>query len=293
MVSDSDEEIVPPGFFVDPADFEYNIKLTYVESSTGQPDNGGAAKRMAPEESNCVDGSGDFKVIPWYVQDADADGLETTVYKMVQMNGSGTLTGAAWIDTLEILDDDGFDFYIGLPNTPYQINPSNDMVNTSNLLNLSTSTSTYSFATGTVSATAPLITVEQDITSGISSEINLEWTCDTSPPGNLWISQPDGYVFNTSDCNSSYIQNMVIRPIPTNNPNRLLISLYGHVHGTYTVLLNNVGSNKVFSIDEFGVEIDGRWIGLNGSNAEIEFTSDVSYGINTVCSSGTYTLSPE
>lgn len=246
-----------------------------------------ASERTEPAEADCVGGSGTFKLLPWHIQNEDADSYDSKVMKAVQESGTGQLTGSAWITKISVTEDRGQTLLIAKTDTQYQLD--SDDLFASNSYHTLSSSSDNNFSSGVLTGTAPFL-VEEDTSTGTTPlEVDIEWSCG-SATGAEELHLPRGYRFDSAVCSSTNVQDLTVRPVPPANPNRLHVSLYGHSFGTVSVPL--IGPDKDFDFDDGTIKIVGELVSNSANQAKIKITS-AKYNTTTICPAGTYTLALE
>jgi len=243
------------------------------------------AARVAEEDHTCSAGSGTFRLLPVYHQDRDGDGYDTVYFVPIQISGTGTMTMNAWITSLTVDEDDGYDLRIVDPGFNLVADGSDAVTNLSS--NSDLVTGTHTFSTGDHSGFAPFVVEEMDSADRGDLKVDLTWSCGT---GATSVSRPSGYVVDLDALGCDATQKLVMRV--QNAPNRLRWELYGDDNLARTTPTVNGSGGREFSIHDGDFYMSGTVVDWNSTQAEVEFDNIKWNGLN-ICTAGTYYLPAE
>ena len=249
------------------------------------------SRRMAPVNSTCSAGSGEFQLVPRRRVNKDNDSSSSLSLVPVQISGSGTMTSAAWINQIHIVEDQGATLRVVKLNKSYAFSSSDHLVAPLDTVALMSSTTT--FANGVLTGGAPFVVEEVPNSTTNDFRVDMTWTCDTLGDTEV-VSPPQGYTFSLSDlgCYGSWPQKITIRPVPYGDAQSMQVELYGMVWGDLNPKLVENDGERDFSFSRSGLQVSGALLSYDGQGASIRLDSASYLGVN-LCSTGTYSINPE
>ncbi|MCK6505858.1 hypothetical protein L6R53_21135 [Myxococcota bacterium] len=244
-----------------------------------------SADRVVEEDHACAAGSGSFTLFPLGMHDRDGDGSATVMMLPVMTEGTGTMTMNAWVTSLTVVDDEGYDLRIVDPGFDL-VQGSDDLV--AGLSSHSTLvTGTHSFSSGEHSGFAPFVIEELDPPDIEDLAVDMTWTCSS---GAATVSRDQGYILDLDDLGCGVDQKLVMRVL--NGPNRIHWELYGTAHVTKVTPTVNGAGGRDFSLAIGPLLVAGTVTSWDSTDAEVTFTT-IEYDGVDVCDEGSYTLPAE
>ncbi len=246
-----------------------------------------AGRRATSLEADCSSGSGSFKLAPIQASDGDGDGKYSVAFMPIMTSGSGVMTRASWVNTIDNLSiPAGYTLRVIHSDTDFRWSASDLLVNPSAV---STALSTSNtFNSGLIDGNPIFVVSEVAEDDLLDFSLNMSWTCGGNATA---VSSPQGYQFALSDIGcTGYDQKLTLRY--ATNPGRVSLEQYGTAAVSRTEPTSTVVDGEAFVFDRENFLIDGVLLSHDGTQAQVRLDTIQINGVN-VCQTGTYTFLAE
>ncbi len=251
-----------------------------------------SAGRKVPASAECLSGSGSFFLAPVDLYDQDGDGSFAAVHRPIMLSGSGTLTNAAWITSIELTDPLPVGLRVIRANHPFTFDDG-DHLNAPGVVGIALSGSQQQFATGVISGLPAFVADEVPATADMDAQVDMTWQCSsTTPLEEVFLDA--GYTFSLGDigCSTSPVQKFTIRPVPALAPKYLAVELYGDIWSRQIAYLRLHGNEQRFNVRRGPLHVKGALLSMGPNGAQLRL-DQIEWNGSSVCSTGTYTLPVE
>jgi hypothetical protein len=228
--------------------------------------------------SQCMPGSGSFKMLPWRHGDRDLDGYGWVEMVPVLETGTGHMDRTASIVSLDLSDPDGLEPMVIRSGELFQIYEELLVRPGDVAIPLGP---TNSWPEHTVSGFPPLIAEYVDLNGPLDIAADITWTCP--PTGFEEVPVPGGFVASVSDlgCGPSG-QNILLRP----RGDQLTLELSGSgFHRVYSDLLPGP-TGDAFAFDVGAMSIEGRIVSYGVDDIDVAL-DEVTFNGQPACNLGT------
>jgi len=245
------------------------------------------SKRMMDSDADCTTGDGSFQLVPIQASDDDGDGDYSVAFLPLMSTGSGVMTRASWVDSIDNLDiPSGYTVRVIKSDTEFEWNANDLLVNASTVSNALSTTNTFN--SGVIDGNPIFVVSEVDEDDLLDFSLDIEWTCGGSYTS---VSSPQGYQFALSDIGcTGYDQKLTLRY--DTGPNRVSLEQYGTAAVGRTEPTATVVDGEAFTFDRENLLIEGVILSHDSTEAEVRLDTIQADGVN-VCSTGTYTFAVE
>lgn len=243
------------------------------------------AIRSTDSDHACSAGSGTFTLMPVGRADRDGDGSETVVFLPFLTDGDTGLTANAWISSLTVVEDEGYDLYLADPAFTFSIGSSDTITGLSS--NATLVSNTHSFSSGTHAGYAPFVIEEMDPADMADLEVDMSWTCGSGATSLSWSG---GYVMDLDAMSCGVDQELILRVF--DSPNRIRWEVKGTGQwGFVTPTINGMGGRE-FDLVQGKLRVTGTLTSWDSTEAEVDFDT-IEYDSADLCTEGSYTLPAE
>ena len=266
--------------------FEYC--LYFDEDDVGETD------RRIPPKSVCEPGAGRFLLVPRRTWNRDQDERATTLLRAMQLDGTGTLTAAAWITSIAPVRGIASGLQVVPVNGTYRIG-ADDTLDAEDPLVISPD-QPLSIREGRLSGSAPFFVEKAATTGGSLPIVDLQWSCEIpASPADLVADVAQGYSFSLGEigCMTDSRQRFTIRPTPTSSPTSLSIELYGDASLPLSIPLDTGLLGDSFLFKRLGLRIEGKVVSYSANLGMLTLIESVTWNDQPACSPGFYLLPPE
>ncbi len=247
------------------------------------------AGRKVPSESECQAGSGRFSLHPWRATDHDEDGLSSFLLKAVQVSGTGAMTNAAWITTLDRVDSQTAPLRIAKVNRFLAFDDDDQLVAPSYSSIVVPANST-AFPPGTIGGNPPFILQEPATSTTYPLQVDMAWIC-AEPTAEETVLLDQGYRLDLGSvgCPVSWPQKFTLRLAPTLSPTRASLELYGDMDTALVSALVSTSTGLSFHFARGSFSLKGEITSHGPTGATGNLTGLTWKGV-PLCSAGSFTL---
>ncbi len=250
-----------------------------------------SANRSAPMKSSCVPGHGSFTLVPRRILNKDGDSDFSVILSPMQILGTGRLTGAAWITSIDLVMDGEQTLRVLKPNVLFQFDSRDQLVDKT--LNSIVLSETNHWPEGVISGGAPIVGEELPGETQAGFFADLAWTCGTvSLEEERHPSQ--GYIVDSEalGCFNPIKQLFTVRPVPSLAPTKLIWERYGHVEDRETTPLTSELVGHFFDVRLGDFRLRGHLSTYDAKGATLVIDEASSHGV-AFCAPGRYFLPAE
>ena len=240
-------------------------------------------------DATCVPGSGRFAFFPTHQFDRDGDGDRSLILRPIMLTGTGSLTGAAWIDSITPATTWDHPIQVALVQEDGLTFGQEDTLDSWSGITSTIPTEGLSF-TQTLSGSAPFIVEEFPNGETENYQVDMTWSCGELPDERI-LPRPRGYLLELDEigCYSSPAQDLILR-IGSRGPSEMLITeLYGLPRVDVRLPISTTENGKSFTYDHDGVSISGTITEVAPTHATVEFSEFDYLGVS-FCEEGVYQL---
>jgi len=241
--------------------------------------------RRANPDHVCLPGSGRFSLLSKAFFDRDGDGVGVLEAVPVQVSGGGQMTTAAWISTIDVVQDGGYDLRVIESDALFSFDALDMLVDSEEVSFAVEATNAYS--PGEVGGHPPFVIEELHIDEAGPMLVDMSWTCGASAEE---VLQPPGYVLELSQLGCGVPQDLVVRPL--GGGERVAFELYGLPNIHVDAALEQSARGQEFSLERGGFAAAGAILASGPAMATVVF-DELSYLGAPVCSTGSYGLLAE
>lgn len=249
--------------------------------------------RTFPASSSCRPGSGRFSLLPLGpVHDGHREA--SAILMPVQVSGTGSMTGEAWITRVGVVDNHGALLSVAESPRLVSTDGSSRMLRPVTLA-LPPAPETLSLAPGLVGGDTRFIVEGSTRTSLMSYEVDLEWTCEAAP-GVGSVPRPAGFSISLAElgCVGDWPQRLTLRPSGRDGLGALQVEPYGmNSPGVHVKLWDLAPRQRSFAIQERGLSVSGRLLFSDEGLGPLLALDEANISGIPVCDPGLYELLPE
>ncbi len=237
-------------------------------------------------DHQCVPGSGRFLLQGLYRGDRDGDGLEHLSLLPLLVDGTGTMTNAAWVRSIDVVEGDPGLLHMMLPGRDIVWGADDRLARPDDAVPVAAHNA---FASGTVGGYPVFVVEDADLAALDGWMVDMSWECGTTPSD---LDTDHGYVFQPQDLGCPAAdQQFVFRVLGQGE--RVRVELYGNASlakGSKTWPTGDGGLG--FSLHHGVYEVDGVLRSWDEQSATVEITRMQRDGVD-VCETGTRVLPAE
>lgn len=235
---------------------------------------------LVPSESSCVAGSSTFQLIPVRFIDRDGDDEGRVIYKPAKVDGTGRMTNAARITSIDLVDNAGYNLRVIKAGAEMTYALDDSIIDPS--ANSYAVTGNHNFSTGQVSGVPVFVHAPMTRGTLIDAQVDIAWDCGGSPTP---VTLPQGYSFRSDDIGCPGETHLTVRP----GNGRLTWELYGDSTYSHDIPVSPLGE---FQLNWAGVEVEGTIVSQTSTELTVELES-ASLGLFSQCTPDTYIFAAE
>lgn len=242
----------------------------------------------APPPTDCVSGSGRFKLWPYLMQDFDRDGSSSAVLAPMMVDGTGVMTGRSWISQISVINKpEGSSLRVIKPLVQFQFDGDDRLSNPA--MSGYLLTASHSFSGGQLVGNPQFVFDEVDPGSLGTVEVDVSWTCDLAMPV---VSAPLAWKLKVADLSCSGLGEQLYSFRYDALHSRVSFGLYGSPYLQVYADAQSTVDGSAFTFEFNGAVVDGVILSYSTEQATVRL-DEVSYMGLPVCATGTYTLPGE
>ncbi len=234
--------------------------------------------------TDCVAGSGRFRLVTYRHGDFDRDGDSHINLLPLQQSGSGVMTSGAWVTSIDVVNDEGLELMVIKANQDFQIADDDSLIDGSTMAIVLGGQ--QSFSPGIIGGNPPFFAEQVPANTQANLQVDMSWVCDMA--GVEAISQPQGYVLDLNDVGCGVPQKITMRPLS----DRIVWEIYGNpAYDKETPTISTpAGERFLFAYDMLVVR--GTLIEATSVDATL-MLDEILWDDAAICSTGIYTLPVE
>ncbi len=235
---------------------------------------------VEPTEASCVAGAGRFQLVPIEAADLNGDGMARTTYLPAQVSGSGSLTNAASVTQVSLVDDSGYPLRVLKRAAEAQFLVNDTLQSPASVSTLLTGQ--HSFAASPLRGMPKFLHPPMLLGTLVDAQVDLTWSCGAA---DTVVTPDQGYSLALSAMGCPAIQRVTMRPGDTS----VRLEFYGNASYALTT---NLAADGSFSFNRDGLAVSGKVLSAGANGASVQLLSATFDGVSQ-CTPGTYTWPPE